>query len=128
VLQRFPSVLRILDLAVPVQIDSDNTPAAAEAARRAAASPRFTETSHAPFAIHARSVDGVVELCLSDTSGFQFACARGTKTDAVTSALDAFHDAAFSPRVALSQSDLSSLDGSPVRVSADQVVKGILGP
>jgi hypothetical protein len=46
----------------------------------------------------------------------------------VTSALDAFHDAAFSPRVALSQSDLSSLDGSPVCVSADQVVKGILGP
>jgi hypothetical protein len=128
VLQRFPSVLRILGLAVPVQLDSDTSPAAAEAARRAGDSPRFVVTAHAPFVIHARSVDGVVELCLSDTSGFQFACARGTKDDAVTSALDAFHDAAFSPKVALSQSDLSSLDGSPVRVSADQVVKGILGP
>lgn len=128
VLQRFPSVLRILDLAVPVTIDSDGSPAAADAASRAADSPRFTVTAHAPFAIHARSVEGVVELCLSDTSGFQFACARGTKNDAAISALDAFHEAAFSPKVALSQSDLSSLDGSPVSVSADQVVKGILQP
>jgi hypothetical protein len=70
----------------------------------------------------------VVELCLADTSGFQFACAKGTKDDAVVSALDAFHEAAFSPKVALGQLDLSSLDGSPVRVSADQVVKGILQP
>lgn len=128
VLQMFPSVIRILDLSVPVQIDSDGTPAAAEAAKRAADSPRFTETPHAPFAIHARGVDGVVEMCLTDTTGFQFACARGGKDDPVISALDAFHEAAFSPKVALSQSDLSSLDGSPVRVNADQVVKGILGP
>ena len=53
---------------------------------------------------------------------------KGTKDDAVVSALDAFHEAAFSPKVALGQLDLSSLDGSPVRVSADQVVKGILQP
>jgi tetratricopeptide (TPR) repeat protein len=128
VLQKFPSVLRILDLAVPVTIDSDSSPAAAEAARRAGDSPRFSVTASAPFAIHARTVDGVVELCLADTTGFQFACARGGKDDPAISALDAFHEAAFSPKVALSQSDLSSLDGSPVRVSADQVVKGILGP
>ena len=76
----------------------------------------------------ARSADNVVELCLTDTAGFQFACAKGGKDDSVISALDAFHDAAFSPKVALEQTDLSSLDGSPVRVSADQVVKGILEP
>ena len=96
--------------------------------RRVADSPRFSEDSGAPFKIHARTVDGVVEMCLSDTAGFQFACAKGTKDDPAISALDAFHEAAFSPKVALGQLDLSSLDGSPVRVSADQVVKGILGP
>lgn len=128
VLQKFPSILRILDLALPVTFDSDHSAAAQQAIDRCANSPRFTEVRDAPFRVSARSVDNVVELCLTDTSGFQFACARGGKDDSVTSALDAFHDAAFSPKVALEQSDLSSLDGSPVRVSADQVVKGILEP
>jgi len=128
VLQQFPSIFRILDLSIPVAIDSDGSAAAAEAARRVADSPRFTEEAGAPFKIHARTVDGVVEMCLSDTAGFQFACAKGSKDDPAISALDAFHEAAFSPKVALGQLDLSSLDGSPVRVSADQVVKGILQP
>ena len=128
VLQNFPSIFRILDLAIPVAIESDGSPAAAEAARRAADSPRFAQTTGAPFKIVTRAVEGVVEMCLTDTRGFQFACAKGTKDDPAISALDAFHEAAFSPKVALGQLDLSSLDGSPVRVSADQVVKGILEP
>ena len=128
VLQKFPSILRILDVPLPVSFDSDNSPAAREAISRAANSPRFTETTAAPFKVFARSTDNVVELCLTDTAGFQFACGKGGKDDSVISALDAFHDAAFSPKVALEQSDLSSLDGSPVRVTADQVVKGILEP
>jgi hypothetical protein len=128
VLQQWPAIFRILDLAIPVTIDSDGSSAAADAAHRVASSPRFTVTTGAPFKIAARTVEGAVELCLSDTAGFQFACARGTKDDPAISALDAFHEAAFSPKVSLGQLDLSSLDGSPVRVSADQVVKGILGP
>ena len=63
-------------------------------------------------------------------AAFSFACAHGDKKssddDTVVSALDAFHDAAFSPKVALEQTDLNSLDGSPVRASSDQVLKGIL--
>ncbi|MBV8758249.1 MAG: hypothetical protein JO257_13265 [Deltaproteobacteria bacterium] len=128
VLQKFPSILRIMDVALPVSFESDHTAAAQQAIERCANSPRFSDTKNAPFKVTARSIDNVIELCLTDTSGFQFACARGGKEDSVTSALDAFHDAAFSPKVALEQSDLSSLDGSPVRVSADQVVKGILEP
>ena len=73
-----------------------------------------------------------VEICLSDESGQQFACAAGEKKAdeeaTLMAALDAFHSAAFSPKVALTQSDLSSLDGSPIRVSADEVLKGVLGP
>jgi hypothetical protein len=45
----------------------------------------------------------------------------------VNKALEAFHVAAFSPKVSLTQSDLKSLDGSPVRVGADQAMKKLLG-
>jgi hypothetical protein len=46
----------------------------------------------------------------------------------VESGLEKFHAAAFSPKVSLKQSDLNSLDGTTVRVGADEVLKGVLGP
>ena len=48
--------------------------------------------------------------------------------DPVGDSLDAFHVEAFSPKVTLTQSDLNSLDGSPVRVGADEVVKKVMEP
>ncbi len=132
VLQKFPSVLRILDLSLPISTKSDGSELADDAVRRVGKSPRFTTESNAPFVVSASTRAGVVELCLTDASGFSFACASGDKhmtgDDEVISALDAFHDAAFSPKISLDQSDLNSLDGSPVRASSDQVLKGILGP
>ena len=133
VLQKLPSILRLLHLAVPVSITGDGSALAAEAARRLRGSPRFDAASSAPFKISATSKAGTVELCLTDDAGYQFACAHGdARPDdgdaAVTSAIDAFHAAAFSPKVNLDQQDLNSLDGSPVRASADEVLKGVLEP
>jgi hypothetical protein len=88
--------------------------------------------ANAPFRLDASAKGESVEICFSDERGQQFACGHGEKkADAeatLMAALDAFHSAAFSPKVALTQSDLSSLDGSPIRVSADEVLKGVLGP
>jgi tetratricopeptide (TPR) repeat protein len=132
VLRNFPSVLRILDLQVPAQVSSDGSALAKTVAERLMRSRRFTITKGAPFRLDVSAKGESVQICLSDESGAQFACAAGEKKDdrekTVTAALDAFHSAAFSPKVALTQSDLSSLDGSPVRVSADEVLKGVLGP
>ena len=73
-----------------------------------------------------------VEVCLTDSNGFQFTCKAGAprekSEDPIADALDAFHVEAFSPKVTLTQSDLSSLDGSPVRVGADEVVKKVMEP
>ena len=83
---------------------------------------------HAPFTIHARSVDGVVELCLTDTSGLPVRVRAGTQDDAVMLGARRVPRCRVLAEGRARQIDLSSLDGSPVRVSADQVVKGILGP
>jgi tetratricopeptide (TPR) repeat protein len=132
VLQKAPSMLRILDTELPVTISDDGSPLAKEAARRVRHSPRFDATDGAPFKISATSKNGVVELCLTDDGGFSFGCAHGEKNDGddatVVSALDAFHDAAFTPKIALEQSDLNSLDGSPTRATADHMLKGLVEP
>ncbi len=122
-LQRWPTAFRMLDLAVPVKISSDGSESAKEAATRLSRSPRLDVEEKAPFQI---TVTGskLIDICLLDDNGSQLACASG---EGVDKALDAFHGAAFSPKVSLTQSDLKSLDGSPVRVGADQAMKKLLG-
>ena len=133
VLQKGPSMLRIVDAQLPITTKSDGSDLADAALRRVRRSPRFDASDNAPYRVSATTMkDGAVELCLTDDGGFSFACAHGDKKttdeDTLVSALDAFHDAAFSPKVALEQTDLNSLDGSPVRASSDQVLKGIMEP
>jgi hypothetical protein len=115
----------MLRLAVPVSVSSDGSALAQEAARRVARSVRFREEEKAPFEVRASSRGSTVDVCLLDNLGTQFACASG---EGVTLALNAFHLAAFAPKVSLTQSDLKSLDGSPMRIGADEAVNGLLEP
>ncbi len=125
VLQRWPTAFRVLGLAVPVTMSNDGSALAKDTASRLSRSPRLDVQAKAPFQVNVASHEKVVDVCLLDDSGTQLACASG---EGATRALDAFHGAAFSPRVSLTQSDLKSLDGSPVRVGADQALKNLLGP
>lgn len=124
VLQRWPTAFRMLGLAVPVSISDDGSALAKDTATRLARSPRLEVQAKAPFKITVLGRGAAVDLCLLDDSGSQLACASGEGAD---KALEAFHTAAFSPKVSLTQSDLKSLDGSPVRVGADQAMKSLLG-
>jgi len=128
VLRNYPSLLRILDVKVPARIVRDETPLARRVADRLAGSSRFVISGSAPFTLDV----GDDQICLLDGGGAQLACGapekEAAKKDPVGALLDAFHSAAFSPRVSLTQADLQSLDGSPVRVGADQVLKGVLEP
>ena len=47
--------------------------------------------------------------------------------DDTAAAIDAFHDAVFSPRIELTQSDISSLDGRAVRGHAKGIIDTIKG-
>lgn len=125
VLQRWPPAVRILRLTVPVTLSHDGSALAREAAARLARSPRLEVQAQAPFQVQVLGRGGSLDVCLLDDHGSQLACASG---EGVTKALDAFHDAAFSAKVSLTQSDLKSLDGSPVRVNAGEAVKKLLTP
>ena len=132
VLQKFPSILRILDLRVPVTFAADGTALAKRALERLRGSRRFDE-SNSPLRVQVNSDKGGLTVCLLDENGYQFSCTTTDKvdeqnTDTILAALDAFHEAAFSPKVSLTQSDLSSLDGSPTRRGAGEVLKDVLGP
>jgi tetratricopeptide (TPR) repeat protein len=125
VLQRWPSIFRILGLKLPATLAVGAHPLAQETGLRMARSARFSFSPAAPYTVGVESDGKVVELCLRDDSGSQIACATGDKA---TAALDAFHNAAFTPKLSLTESDLRSLDGSPVRVGADEALKKVLGP
>ncbi len=124
VLQRWPTAFRMLGLSIPVTISSDVSALAKDTASRLGRSTRLDVQAKAPFQITVASRGIALDLCLLDDSGAQLACASG---EGVDKALDAFHNAAFSPKVSLTQSDLKSLDGSPVRVGADEAMKKLLG-
>ena len=122
VLQKLPVAVRMLDLALPVEITHDGSGLAEDAADALGDSPRFTSSKQG-LRIDLRASGKELTACLTDRHGMQFACASGTS---VESALDAFHTAAFSPKVAVTQADLNSLDGSTSSRTADQVLEGLL--
>jgi hypothetical protein len=126
VLQRWPTAFRLLELPLRVKLMTDGSAAAEETAARLGRSLRFSVEAETTLVLRvdAPASPGPVEICLLDSHGAQLSCAKGEDAQ---KALDAFHAAAFSPKVSLTESDLRSLDGSPVRVEADQALKEVLG-
>ena len=124
VLQRWPTALRVLGLSVPVKLSHDGSARAKDTASRLGRSSRFEVQAQAPFQLTVSSATAGLEVCLLDDYGAQLACASGEDG---SKALAAFHAAAFAPRVSLTQSDLKSLDGSPVRIGADEALRKLLG-
>jgi tetratricopeptide (TPR) repeat protein len=125
VMRQWPTVLRVLDLALPVSLSHDGSELADETASRLGRSRRFRLTDGAPFKLRVDARGNGVVICLTDTAGSRLTCSTGETAQA---ALDTFHSEAFSPKVSLTDSDLRSLDGSPVRVSADEALKKVLEP
>ena len=125
VLQRWPTAFRLLELSLPVTLSTDGSELSQETSARLSRSLRFAVEPSAPLRLRVDSHGGTSEICLLDDHGGQLACAGG---EGASKALEAFHAAAFSPKVSVTESDLRSLDGSPVRVGADEALKGVLGP
>ena len=124
VMQKLPGAIRVLDIAVPVAIRHDGSALARAVADGLGESTRFV-ASDAGFRLEVSAKGSAVTTCLLDRNGFQFTC--DTNDKGAEAALDAFHSAAFSPKVALTQADLTGLDGNTGSATADQVLKGLLG-
>ncbi len=125
VMRRWPTALRKLGLSLPVVLSTDGSAPAEDAASGLRRSSRFDLEDGAPFRLRVDSQGETVTVCLTDGAGSRFSCASGKGAPA---ALEAFHAAAFSPAVTLTESDLNSLDGSPTRVSADDALRQVLQP
>lgn len=124
-LRQWPTIFRLLDVRLPVALSHDGSSLAEDAASRLRRSRRFEVDDAAPFKLRVDSQGKDVVICLTDASGSRYTC---SSADSVDKALETFHADAFSPKVSLTDSDLRSLDGSPVRVSADEALKKVLEP
>ncbi|MCB9536790.1 MAG: hypothetical protein H6704_11110 [Myxococcales bacterium] len=138
VLTAWPTVLRLIDAPLPVSITHDNSAVAKEAAERLGDSPRIL-AQPSPFTVFLGSLDDGAEACLEGPGGQRYNCVQVTKKDLEDPDIvpegtplplalcDRFHDVVLAPKVELTQSDLTSLDGRPVRLDADKALEGILG-
>ncbi len=137
VYRAFPSVFRHLDVPLPVQFDTSMTANSDLKSIRDVLenSDRFRMSSDAPFVISGVVGDRMVQVCLSSKMGARFACSsmnpKDYSGDSETSPhlaeiVNNFYHHAFAPKVDISQSDLDSLDGSPVQISADEALEKLL--
>jgi tetratricopeptide (TPR) repeat protein len=125
VMRQWPTILRVLDFRLPASVSHDGSALGDEAAGRLSRSTRFRVEEQAPYKLRAEAGGKGVLICLTDAAGSRLTCSTAETVDAT---LEAFHSEAFSPKVSLTDSDLRSLDGSPVRVSADAALKKVLEP
>ncbi|PIE20051.1 MAG: hypothetical protein CSA66_01615 [Proteobacteria bacterium] len=130
VLRMYPSAVRHLDVKVPVRVRDDGAPVSRLVAEALAESRRL-EIDEGGFIADVTLHDAELQICLSAPDGFRFNCSLtaidgGGEHDAER-AVDDFHDTVLSPRIALTTSDINSLDGSTVRVNAEQALEGLLG-
>lgn len=139
VLDRYPTVLRLLGIRLPVDIQAGPQPEAQTVARRLLGSRRL-QPGQPLFTVRVTGSGETLRICLEGGSGRRYACATladedpqarerrdEAPEDRITRLLDRFHDKVFAPKIDLTQRDINSLDGSAVRGEADQVLKEVLG-
>jgi len=128
VLDFYPTALRQLDIALPVRFESSGP--RGEAIRdRLEDSPRFRVANGSTFAVEAIDGGDYIKICLTGQKRYQCSTSLPEKDDEdpIGTAIDTFHDTAFAPKISLTQSDLTSLDGRPVRGDARRAVDSLLG-
>ena len=115
-LRDFPEVFRLLHLSIPVRIEDDGSPAARRLAEQLLRSPRFRQDS-AGFRIVLGSEGGQLTFALygpDQAALFQ----DGVPLDGgdpATAALQRFHVRMMSPVLDLSETDVNTLAGPPMR-------------
>lgn len=132
VLHRFPTALRMLGFALPVTLKVGSGALVDAVSERLEASPRFVvDGADLGFQITVTEDDtGSVEMCLKRGSGLSYNCVvhepKGAVDEDAVMAVDAFIDAAFAPKVDLTQGDINTLDGQTGRASAHEVLDSLL--
>lgn len=131
VLQRDPGLLRRSGIALPVAIAGDGSELGDKAARLLGRSPRFAR-GEGQLSLRVEGAGTRPRVCLLGPSSEQVACASVNLPADVTPEAGArllvaeAHQALFAVKLDLTQSDLTSLDGSPASGRADRHVQSVL--
>ncbi len=124
-----PDVVRRLGLALPVVVESDGTELGREATKLVRRSPRFRAGEG--FFITLRG-GASPESCLLGPSRERIQCASvrleapASPQEGARRLVEELHQVAFALKADLTQSDLTTLDGSPTAQRADRQVKSLL--
>jgi hypothetical protein len=130
VLNFYPTALRHLKIKLPVRMVLSGS-RSEEIRDRLMNSPRLEVGDTAQFTVRVNDVDGRISICLEGQK--TYGCGRikdvdvDEGADVIATAIDAFHDTAFAPKIELTQSDVSSLDGRSTRMGARQAIDSLLG-
>ena len=135
VVMDYPVLFRQYGIRLPVAIDSEMTGELREKIERVIATDAFELRADSPYIVNAQRSGEWLQLCLTEKTGRRVACSSmvpveygidsgGTAPD--WQVMSNFITSVFSPRVDLSQMDVHSLDGSPVRTSARQALDGFV--
>ena len=122
----FPTVLRLTDIRLPVQLITSGT-VDADVLDALEGSSRFTMVQTSPFQLTLDGQNENTKVCLQGSK--RFACeviSNAGTTEELMNKLDKFHSAAFAPPIELSQSDMSTLDGRAVQGDAQSVIDDLL--
>lgn len=115
VLEKAPTLIRELGLAIPVRIEHDGSSAAATAAKWLHRSPRFNDVG-AGFILQVSSTAGGLEgrlLCEDGTLLCSVMASNAESASETARGLcQELHMKAFTPKLDLAQTDINSLDGS----------------
>lgn len=129
VLDKYPTLLRQLAIRLPVSVATDGSELAVSAGQKLMNSARLKVVERG-FKVDVYVKQDKLQVCLLGPGGYKYGCAVQSdglfSGDPVLATLDKFHREVFAPKVALTQKDINSLDGSPVRVKADRVLQGLL--
>lgn len=130
-LQDFPAAFRLLDVACPVHIEHDGKPTTQNLAIAIAHSRRFRVVDRG-LLLSLKENSGVVDCQITGPNGSQILAKRVELVDGgskdISNAVRAIHEQLFSPSLDLTQSDMSSLDGSPIAARGREVIDQLLKP
>jgi hypothetical protein len=134
-LEDFPAVFRLLDLAIPIEVEHGDSDLEEQVAEAIARSPRFV-VEEGGLKVTVKQEGDALRMCLYRAHNALHACAETpikVEEDATTfDASKAFHAVIMSPKLDLTQADIRSLDGSPstgrARKEVDDLLKDVSGP
>ncbi|MEE2757411.1 MAG: tetratricopeptide repeat protein [Myxococcota bacterium] len=130
ILETYPTALRHLRVRLPATLSFSGS-RGEEIADRLQDSPRLRIDDNASFRVRVEDRGKTIEICVEGTK--KYGC--GTlaldtlepEDEPVSAAIDAFHNDGFSPKIEMTQSDISSLDGRAIRSDAKQAIDSLIG-